>query len=324
MRITLSTFAEDAPGQAWAAHFRELWPGYHRWFLSEGDQQRPTYLATRRALRTHMPELVPVYERLVELAGGSDHAARCLGMYRPAPFLAGCSQAVWSRDEPFIVRNYDYAASLWEQTLVSTCWLERRVMGMSDCLWGLLDGINDAGLALSLAFGGRKEVGDGFGVPLIVRYVLETCANTEHAVATLCRLPCHMAYNITALDASGAHATVFVGPDREPIVVRRPVITNHQGDVEWVEHAEATGSVDRLRVLTAHLESDAETEAQFIGRFLEPPTYSRQHTRGFGTLYTAVYWPRTRRAAFLWPGHRLDRTLGRLEPATVEIELDAP
>ena len=43
---------------------------------------------------------------------------------------------------------------------------------MSDCLWGLLDGINDAGLAVSLAFGGRATR-EGFGIPLVVRYLLE-------------------------------------------------------------------------------------------------------------------------------------------------------
>jgi hypothetical protein len=35
----------------------------------------------------------------------------------------------------------------------------RRVVGVSDCLWGLIDGMNDAGLAASLAFGGRRAVG---------------------------------------------------------------------------------------------------------------------------------------------------------------------
>lgn len=268
-----------------------------------------------------MPELVPLYEALVELAGGADQAARCLSLYRPAPFLAGCSQAVWSRDAPFIVRNYDYAPELWEQRLVSTRWMGRHVMGMSDCLWGLLDGVNDAGLALSLAFGGRKVVGEGFGVPLIMRYVLQTCTTTAEAVAALRRVPCHMAYNITAIDEAGAHATVFIGPDRPPLITGRAVITNHQGTVEWYEHAEATGSVDRLRVLTTHLDDPAETAARFIGRFLEPPTYSHQHHRGFGTLYTAVYEPRERRATYLWPGYRWEQSLAGFRPGPVEIDV---
>jgi predicted choloylglycine hydrolase len=322
MRLEISTLFEDAPGPAWAARFRELWPGYRAWFLSAGERSRPTYLATLRALREHMPEIVPVYAKLVELAGASDHAARCLGLYRPVPFLSGCSQAVWSRGEPFVVRNYDYTPALWERTLVSTGWLGQRVMGMSDCLWGLLDGVNQSGLALTLAFGGRKVVGDGFGVPLIIRYVLETCSTTEEAVAALVRLPCHMAYNITTLDAAGRHATVFVGPDRTPVVTQRAVITNHQGTVEWPEHAEATGSVDRLRVLTHLLGHEGETGERFIGRFLEPPTYSGKLQSGFGTLYTAVYFPQTRRATYLWPGYRWDQSLAEFDRAGVEIELE--
>ena len=31
---------------------------------------------------------------------------------------------------------------------------------MLDCLWGLLDGVNDAGPAVSLTFGGRSQVGE--------------------------------------------------------------------------------------------------------------------------------------------------------------------
>ena len=74
-----------------------------------------------------------------------------------------------------LVRNYDYAPSRMEGIIWSTRLAERRVIGMSDCLWGLLDGMNDAGLAVSLTFGGRRVLGDGFGIPLVVRYLLETC-----------------------------------------------------------------------------------------------------------------------------------------------------
>jgi len=324
MNLTISTFQEDAPGDLWAEHADLFWPGYRAWFFSEGEHKRPTYLATRRALKTHMPELVGLYDDLVEGAGGSDLVARCLGLYCPAPFISGCSQAVWSRDVPFIVRNYDYASELWEKQLMRTAWLGRRVIGMSDCMWGLLDGMNDAGLALSLSFGGSKAVGLGFGVPLIVRYALQACDTTEQAVAALRRVPCHMAYNITALDAQGDWATVFIGPERPAEVTHRSVITNHQGRVDWAEHATATGSVDRLRVLTSHLDSADETRERFIERFLEPPVYSHEHRRGFGTLYTAVYQPEDRAVTFLWPGYRWEQHLDAFREGEVEIEIDEP
>ena len=69
-----------------------------------------TYPTCRRELERHMPELVPTYERLVELAGGGDVAARMLSLWRPPGFIVGCSQAAWTRDVPMLVRNYDYPA----------------------------------------------------------------------------------------------------------------------------------------------------------------------------------------------------------------------
>ena len=94
-----------------------------------------------------------------------------------------------------------------------TAYTGRRVLGMLDCLWGLLDGVNDAGLAVSLTFGGRPQVGEGFGIPLVIRYVLDA-ATAEQAVAALRRIPVHMSYNVTVLDTAGQRATVYLAPDQ--------------------------------------------------------------------------------------------------------------
>ena len=75
------------------------------------------------------------------------------------------------------------------------------VLAMSDCGWGAIDGINAAGLSVSLAFGGRTAVGEGFGIPLVLRYSLQTCETTAEAGAVLTRVPSHMSYNVTVLDA---------------------------------------------------------------------------------------------------------------------------
>ena len=134
-----------------------------------------------------MPELVPTYERLVELVGGEDLQARFLSFYCPPPYLSGCSQAVWLGDEPLLIRNYDYSPALCDAIILETCWNGRRVLGMSDGLFGLVDGMNENGLAVSLTFGGRTIVGDGFGVPLIIRYVLEwTHPGKVEAPYTVC------------------------------------------------------------------------------------------------------------------------------------------
>lgn len=47
----------------------------------------------------------------------------------------------------------------------------RPVIGMLDGGWGLLDGMNDAGLAVSLTFGGRFAQAPGFDIAIVLRYL---------------------------------------------------------------------------------------------------------------------------------------------------------
>ena len=206
MPFTFHAFAEPAPGPRWRAFFEASWPVYRQWYLKEGDAARPSYVTARRMLRTCMPELVGVYDRLVDLAGGGDVAARMLSLYRPPPYLAGCSQAAIAGPDPVLVRNYDYAPTRFEGVVQATAWGKHRVIGMSDCLWGLLDGMNDAGLAVSLTFGGRRVLGDGFGIPVVVRYLLETCATVAEAREALAHVPVNLAHNLTLVDGSGEAA----------------------------------------------------------------------------------------------------------------------
>lgn len=291
-------------GPKWQAVFHERWPKYRAWFLREGEAERPSYATSIRMLRAHMPELLPAYERVVELAGGGDLAARMLSLYRPPPYLAACSQGVWSRDGgPVLVRNYDYSPARFEGMIWSTRLLEHRVIGMSDCLWGLLDGVNDAGLAVSLTFGGRRVLGDGFGVPIVVRYVLETCTDVASAREALARLPYSLSHNLTLVDRTGEVLTAYLSPDREPFFRSFPVATNHQGIVEWPEQAKATRTIERERCLVGLLEDENMTTEGFVGSFMQAPLFSTAYTSGFGTLYTAAYRPVDGVADYIWPSN---------------------
>lgn len=302
MFLTLQAIREAQPGPKWKRSFERFWPSYRRWFLSEGHRNRAGYVTSRRKLTEHMPELVPVYDRLVELAGGGDVAARFLSLYRPPPYLAGCSQAVWTEGTPQLVRNYDYSPDLFEGVVLRSEWL-RPVMATTDCVWGALDGVNDAGLVLALAFGGRRVTGDGFGIPLLIRYVLETCSSTAEATAALERLPSHMTYSVTVLDAAGDWATVYMAPDRRTIVNDARVCTNHQEAVEWPDYARVTSSVERHEHVTKLLEG-SDRPRQFIRAFLQSPLHETKYHRGFGTLYTAAFVPESRRVTYHWPNHR--------------------
>jgi len=302
MKLTFEAISESLPGSAWAAHMKKHWAGYRKWFLSEGDAARPSYRDSVSELRKHMPELLPTYERLVELAGGGDLAARLLSLYQPPPYLTGCSQAVWpDGSNQLLVRNYDYSPHLTEGVVLCTEWNGRRVIAMSDCLWGVLDGMNDSGLVVSLAFGGRKDVGDGFGIPLVLRYILEFCETTRDAEAILRRVPPHMAYNITVLDRRGNFKTAYLSPGRKPVIRQFPIATNHQGTVEWMEHAHATATLERERFLFSRISDSEETPEGLVESFLRPPLFSRAYRKGYGTLYTSVYRPKKGILELRWP-----------------------
>ncbi len=161
--------------------------------------------------------------------------------------------------------------------------------------------MNDAGLAISLTFGGRRVVGDGFGVPLILRYVLQTCETAEQAGAVLARVPTHMSYNVTVVDARRHYLTAMMAPDRPAQITHAAVATNHQERVEWAAHARFTATVERERFLLQRLTLHVEPEARFVAAFLKPPLYSTAFAQGFGTLYTAVYRPRLGQMELRWP-----------------------
>lgn len=320
MQVTFTAIDELRPGKKWADLFHHLWPAYREWWLSEGVLARPTYLESRKALETHMPELIPVYDTLAELAGGSDEAARFLSGYCPPPYMAGCSQAVWPGLEPLLVRNYDYSPHAFDAVVLRTQWLGRKVLCMADSLIGALDGMNDDGLAVSLTFGGRRMTGQGFGIPIVLRYVLETCSNVDDATRVLQRVPCHMAYNVTLLDAEKEFRTIFVSPDRPAIVTTSAVATNHQQEVEWVDHARETASVEREVYLLNKLTQRSDSAKKFIAAFQKPPLYSLEFKRGFGTLYTAAYRPRLGTLDLHWPGFSMSHSIRNFKEGSRAIK----
>ena len=301
MSLTFRAIAEAEPGETWAALFRESWPAYKAWYLSDGLEQRATYTVCRDQLKRHMPKMMPTYKQLCALAGGGDLAARFLSLWRPPAYISGCSQVVWLGDRPLLVRNYDYSPDLMDGLIMRTQWNGRGVLAMTDCLWGVLDGVNDAGLAISLTFGGHRSVGPGFGIPVILRNILEFCTTVEEAADVLRRVPSHMAYNVTAVDERGRFITAYLSPDKKPVIHTIPYATNHQGRVEWHDHARATATLEREQFIKFRLADKDLSDAQLIQAFSKPPLYTNAYQRGFGTLYTAVYDPMARQATYIWP-----------------------
>ena len=233
--VTFRTIDEARPGPKLAAIYAARAASYAAWYLQEGDEARPGAAEGLEALRVHMPELVPAYEQMVTSVGADDPlAARMFTMWRPPGSAIACSQAVLRGGDrgPRLVRNYDYPAELMDAVVLRSNLVNRGVIGVTDAVWGLCDGMNDRGLAISLTFGGRATMGLGFGVPIVVRYLLETCESTAEARTTCAAYPVAHTQNLTIADAGGDVVTAYLNPDRPPSFRRLPIAVNHQWAVE--------------------------------------------------------------------------------------------
>ncbi len=300
--LVFDAVSEARPGPKWRRRWDRSWPAYEAWFRGRGGDAGPDLGTCIAALRRHMPELVPVHADLARLSGGGDRAARFLSTWCPPPYLGGCSLAALSGGGTVrLVRNYDLSPELNEGLLLRSKWTGTSVMGMVEFLWGLSDGVNEDGLAVALAFGGDDEVGEGFGVTTILRYVLETCTDVAGATAVLARVPSHMAYNIVLADRTGAVASVELIPGGGMRRIRGGIATNHQHGEKAAARPRFTRTLERRAHLEMLLAGGISPDA-VAERFLEPPLFQREYQRGFGTLFTAEYDPVGSSLVLRWPG----------------------
>lgn len=217
------TAVDDAePGSAaWTARIRPEWdlvlPGFDESTMTAEGQA-----AAVAAFGEHLPELLPVLERLAE-AIDRPEAAAVLTQTTLKPFFAACTQTSVAGA---LVRNYDFDPAFCERVVSRTDYL-RPVIGMSELFWGLLDGMNDAGLAVSLTLGGRRVHKPGMSILMIVRYLLATCDDVEQAWQRLQRIPVATAQNLTLVDREQA-VSVHIGPDIRPTRAASVCVANHQ------------------------------------------------------------------------------------------------
>ncbi len=307
LQLNFSAISEKLPSSKWQKLFNTHWPAYKAWFISKGALEKVDLATAQKQLEKFMPEYMPTYKRLCELSGDDPVAARFLTGYQPPAYISGCSQAICT-SPPQLVRNYDYHPHLSEGTLIKTTWNGKDVMGVGDCLSGLVDGMNESGLVVSLTFGGRKVVGNGFGIPFIIRYVLEFCETVDEGVSAFKRIPSHMAYNIMLLDKTGAYKMLQIAPDHPPKVTDYKVSTNHQGDIDWPEHAQFSKTVEREAFLNQTIAQSEQNAKGIADAFLAPPLFNRQYNDGFGTVFTSVYRPAEGRMELRWPEQTMEQS----------------
>ncbi|MCC5822275.1 MAG: C45 family autoproteolytic acyltransferase/hydrolase [Phycisphaerales bacterium] len=305
-RVTTLPFRsldEAWPGAKLGEQLTRHWPAYHRW-IARAEPIEPGHCIGMLAL--HMPELMPAFHRLLELGAGLDDQAalvRFLTLYRPPRMVRGCSQAVlFDAKGPALVRNYDHAPHLCDGVVLRSSLCGTPVVAVTDCVWGALDGINAHGLAVALAFGGRRDTGEGFGSQLVLRYLLEVCRSVADMRAVLARMPVSMPYTFVGLDAGGDFVAAYTGPGRPARFEARAASTNHQGRIEWPSYARQCATVERLERIESLLQTPGITAETVEEQFLRPPLYRTDYDRGSGTLYTATYRPLAGTLGLRWGG----------------------
>ncbi len=317
--LQFDVISEAVPGEKFSQLFQKNWPAYRAWYLDEGEEARPSYLECVSAFEKHMPELLPLYHQIIQLLDCDDLQARFLSLYCPPTFYSACSQLIYKKEQSVLIRNYDFPALLCEGTILQSHWLDKSVIAMADCVWGVLDGINDDGLSISINYGGRLVEGKGFAITIVVRYILETCSTVEEAVAVFQRVPVHLDYNIALLDRQGNHATVFIAPDQCPHITLETTSTNHQAHVEDGKPLFLKDSATRLDALNRLTIHDSQLLSDTITQFFHPPLYRPHDSNESGTLYTAVYNPVEGHVSYIWPHNSLHLSFDQFHEQVVDI-----
>ena len=311
MQKRFVALCEDTPGSAWRERFIAGRVETEAWYRGIEREAPPTAAECRAQLQRHMPELLGPYDRVCALVGDDDLAPQMLSHFRPPPLQHGCTQAVWlGADGPALVRNYDFPLGVVSDYFESTRWFGREVISKGQRPWGgCLDGMNGDGLVASMTFGGSLIQGRGFAIILIVRYILETCRWVDEAIAALCRIPVALSQNVTVLDRTGAYATVFLSPERAPMVSSGLVCANHQdSSVTTGMSKSLAGSMARQEAALRALTIPGATLASLTEAFLAAPIYS--HNASSPTVYSAVYRPAALTVDYVWPGNVITQAIG--------------
>ncbi|MFF4154040.1 C45 family autoproteolytic acyltransferase/hydrolase [Streptomyces sp. NPDC001651] len=296
----------DGSDGQWAAYAQPLWPLAEQWLSEEGRTEKGADRA-RRLFEEHMPELVPVLDRLAAQLDRPE-AETFLTLAAIRPFFSACTQIGAGGT---LLRNYDFDPDDCEGTIVSSHFL-RPVIGMQDAAWGLLDGMNDAGLAVSLTFGGRFVHGPGFAIPIVLRYLLETCTTVDEAVGRLRSIPIAIPQNVTLVDAEQAR-TVYVGPDIPLTEAPDACAANHQHLPVPDDQERSSRTQERLAAVRA--------TGPDVAAMLKSPLYQLAYDEGLGTVYTAHYHPAEGKVTYSWPDDSWPQSFATFTPGTRTMAL---
>jgi len=122
---------------------------------------------------------------------------------------------------------------------------------------------------------------------MVLRYLLEYAGDVAEACELMQRVPVNGAYNVMLLDRENHFENLAVVPGQEMLKMGTRVSTNHQPGSSW-------------------------------------PLYNTQFGRGFGTLYSAAFYPQSGTCEYLWPEHSWTFDCGKFDDCEYLIDFIDP
>lgn len=259
---------------------------------------------------------IPLYEAfypavLDEIWGMADGAGLdreavasfLLSMYSFAPGIHCSCFAFSEGGRTMLGRNSDFFVSI-EPFCDSACYtLEHAYafIGNTTAWTEIEDGVNECGLAVGMTFICPVRQKPGFGAGMLVRCLLETCADTQEALMMLHRLPIASAQVIVLADKSGDLAAVECSCERVTVLRPRPgepfiFTTNHfnSPDMQAYQPTDVDDWFSRRRYET--LRNAFQTGAPYTHAFAEALLSGRmgflcQYDRNMGadTVWSSLY-----------------------------------
>jgi predicted choloylglycine hydrolase len=222
--------------------------------------------------------------------------------------IGSCTILLRSGNRPLLARNFDWTPTLVDNILARHEGFDDRFasLSMMASLFGAYSGINEKGLAISIAGinSNRKYYNPGgLSIPIIVRGLLEEAADVDSAVEIIKQVPHTTPANYALGDKSGSIAVVEVSPPK--VVVRKE--HSPQGFLTAANHFQSLDNgAEGVRVMpnserrqetverfqANNPDVDAKDVLGFMGRVENGPAMEN-YALMMGTLWSIIYLPQT-------------------------------
>jgi predicted choloylglycine hydrolase len=223
------------------------------------------------------------------------------GGYRLDYVRSGCSIVTGHN---YFVRNYDYHPKTYEgrYCLFQPSDKGYAFIGPSQRITGRPDGMNEKGLVIGYNFMNRKRPGAGFICCMIGRFLLETCANVEEAVALLKEIPHRHSFSYIVYDKSGQTYIVEASP-RGVEIRQATICTNHFEIMQDENRNHLVDSKRRIDIIqNRQPELTGVRDAFRLMNDSDKGIFSDEYQNWAGTIHTSAYLPQEMKAWFALGG----------------------